>query len=92
MANGFGIQREIEADGAILYLRVTNPRRLNIESLGKVLVKYLTGGYKTVVLDQGRGNRKRLSLLNFLGRLQATANDSKYRKVERRIKTGVSFG
>lgn len=84
--NGFGIQRDITEDGAILYLRITDPRRLNVKVLGEVLIRYLQGGYKTLVLDQGKYSRKRLSLLEFLGRLQATYTESRLFSLERRLK------
>jgi hypothetical protein len=84
-SNGFGIQRDITADGAVIYLRITNPRRLNTETLGKVLVSYLQGGFKTLILDQGKHSRVKMGLLEFLGRLQSTYNESRYIFLERKL-------
>jgi len=84
-SNGFGIQRGITDEGAILYLRITNPRRLNIKVLGEVLLRYLQGGYQTIVLDQGPNLRKRMRLVEFLGRLQATFNERQLIFLERKL-------
>lgn len=83
-SNGFGIQRDITSDGAVIYLRITNSRRLNTETLGKVLLSYLQGGYQTLILDQGKGVRMKLRLVEFLGRLQATFNESRLLFLERK--------
>ncbi|MFD5308288.1 hypothetical protein [Streptomyces ardesiacus] len=85
-SNGFGIQKDIFGEEAVILLRITNPRRLNTESLGKTLMKFLQGGYKTLVLDQGRQGRVKMTLIEFLGRLQATFEESRYWAVERRLK------
>lgn len=85
-SNGFGIQKDITADGAVILLRITSPRRLNVKVLGEVLMKFLQGGYKTLVLDQGRNSRVRMSLIEFLGRLQATYNESRWFSLERKLK------
>jgi hypothetical protein len=84
-SNGFGIQRDITADGAVIYLRITNPRRLNAETLGKVLLSYFQGGFKTLVLDQGKTSRVKMSLLEFLGRLQSMYNESRLLFLERKL-------
>ncbi|MEU0952820.1 hypothetical protein ABZ353_10825 [Streptomyces niveus] len=74
---GFGIQKDILGEEAVLYLRVANPRRLNARILGEVLVKYLRGGYRTLIISKGKGIQETVSLLDFLGRLQATFNESR---------------
>lgn len=84
-SNGFGIQRDITEDGAVLYLRITNPRRLNTETLGKVLVSYLQGGFKTLILDQGKHSRVKMSLLEFLGRLQSAYIEGRLLFLERKL-------
>jgi len=83
--NGFGLQRDITSDGAVLYLRITNPRRLNIKLLGEVLLKHLQGGYRTLILDQGQQCRAKMSLVEFLGRLAAAYNESRYLFLERKL-------
>lgn len=90
-ANGFGLQKDITSDGAVILLRITNPRRLNTEALGKTLVKFLQGGYKTLVLDQGKAGRVKMSLLDFLGRLQATFTESRLFFLERELRHGTRF-
>lgn len=84
---GFGIQKDIdfEAGEAILLLRISNPRRLNTKILGEVLVKYFRGGYKTLILSKAKGIQEKMSLLEFLGRLQATYQESRYLSFERRL-------
>lgn len=84
-SNGFGLQKDIFEGEAVIHLRITNPRRLNTESLGKTLMKFFQGGYKTLVLDQGRRGRVKMTLLEFLGRLQATFTESQYRRIERSL-------
>jgi len=84
-SNGFGIQRDITDEGAILYLRITNPRRLKVKVLGEILLRYLQGGYQTVVLDQGKSLRKKMPLVEFLGRLQAAFNEQQLIFLERRL-------
>lgn len=84
---GFGLQRDIKDGEAILYLRITNPRRMNIELLGKLLLKYMNGGYRTLVLDQGSGMRKRMNILDFLGRLQAAYIEQRCIFLERRLRS-----
>jgi hypothetical protein len=84
-SNGFGLQRDITADGAVIYLRITSPRRLNVKLLGEVLLRYLQGGYKTLVLDQGVTSRKKMGLLEFLGQLQAAFNESRLLFLERKL-------
>ncbi|MGC9439284.1 hypothetical protein [Streptomyces sp. WG5] len=76
-SNGFGLQKDITEDGAVILLRITNPRRLNVETLGKTLMHFFQGGFKTLVLDQGKTGKVKLSLLEFLGRLQSTFNESR---------------
>ncbi|BET51800.1 hypothetical protein RGQ21_67820 [Kitasatospora aureofaciens] len=83
--NGFGLQKDITEDGAVILLRITNPRRLNTETLGKTLMHLFQGGYKTLILDQGKGGRVKMSLLEFLGRLQATFTESRYFFLESRL-------
>lgn len=91
-STGFGLQRDITEDGAVIYLRITNKRRLNVKLLGEVLLRYLEGGYKTLILDQGRFSRKKVNLVEFLGRLQASYNESRLIFLERRlIRDRVSF-
>src|SRR5690606_37391381 len=85
-SNWFGIQRDITDEGAILYLRITNPRRLNVKALGEILLRYLQGGYQTVVLDQGKNFRKKMPLVEFLSRLQAAFNEQQLIFLERRLK------
>lgn len=82
---GFGIQKDITEDGAVLLLRISNPRRLNVKILGEVLIKYLRGGYKTLLISKSRAIQEKVSLLEFLGRLQATYNDSRYFVLERKL-------
>jgi hypothetical protein len=90
--NGFGIQRDITADGATIHLRITNPRRLNVELLGNILLRYLQGGYETMILDQGRGARKKMKLVEFLGQLQVVFNETRLRLLERKlVRDRVSF-
>jgi len=84
-SNGFGLQRDITSDGAILYLRITNPRRLNSKLLGEVLMKYLRGGYRTLIIDQGRQGRVKMALAEFLGRLQAAYTESRLIFLERKL-------
>lgn len=84
-SNGFGLQKDITSEGAVIYLRITNPRRLNVKTLGETLMKFLQGGYKTLVLDQGKFSRKKMSLVEFLGRLQATYNESRLFLLERKL-------
>lgn len=84
-STGFGLQRDITADGAVIHLRITNPRRLDVKLLGEVLLRYLQGGYETLILDQGRFTRQKMKLVEFLGRLQATYNEVRYRGLERRL-------
>jgi hypothetical protein len=89
---GFGIQRDITDDGAVLYLRITNPRRLNTKSLGEVLVRYLQGGFETLILDQGPFKRQKMKLVEFLGRLQASFNEGQLLFFERKLnRDRVSF-
>lgn len=84
---GFGIQKDIdfEAGEAVLLLRISNPRRLNVKVLGEVLVRYFRGGYKTLILSMQKGIQEKLDLLTFLGRLQATYNSSRYIFLERNL-------
>lgn len=84
---GFGIQRDIDFENgeAVLLLRISNPRRLNAKILGEVLIKYFRGGYKTLILSKARGIQEKLSLLDFLGRLQATYNESRLFFLERKL-------
>jgi hypothetical protein len=84
-SNGFGLQRDITEDGAVIYLRITNPRRLNTKVLGEVLLRYLQGGYATLVLDQGKYSRQKMKLVDFLGRLQATFIESQSLFLERKL-------
>lgn len=84
-SNGFGLQKDITTEGAVILLRITNPRRLNVKVLGEVLMKFFQGGYKTLVLDQGRYSRVTMSLVEFLGRLQATYNESRLFLLERNL-------
>ncbi|MEU0912159.1 hypothetical protein [Streptomyces althioticus] len=86
-SNGFGLQKEITGDGAVILLRITNPRRLNVESLGKTLMKFFQGGYKTLILDQGKSGRVKLSLLEFLGRLEATFREGRLFSLERKLRS-----
>jgi hypothetical protein len=88
---GFGLQKDITTEGAVLYLRITNPRRLDTKTLGEVLIRYFQGGYKTLVLDQGKFSRVKMSLVEFLGRLQATHNESRLFSLERRLIRDVRF-
>jgi hypothetical protein len=88
-SNGFGLQKDITTDGAVILLRITNPRRLNTETLGKTLMHFFQGGYKTLILDQGRAGRVKMSLLEFLGRLQSTFTESKYLFFERQLKCDI---
>jgi hypothetical protein len=81
---GFGLQRDITDDGAVILLRITSPRRLNTKLLGQVLLRYLQGGYATLILDQG-GQVKKMGLLEFLGQLQATYTESQLFLLERRL-------
>lgn len=67
---GFGMQRDIADGEAVLLLRITTPRNLNVKALGEILVRYLAGGYRTLVLDQGPARKEKLNLLEFLGQLQ----------------------
>lgn len=82
---GFGIQLDIEGEEAVLLLRISNPRRLNTKVLGEVLIKYFRGGYKTLILSKARGIQEKLSLQDFLGRLQATYNESRLLFLERKL-------
>ncbi|MEU5166821.1 hypothetical protein [Streptomyces mutomycini] len=84
---GFGIQKDIdfEEGEAVLLLRISNPRRLNVKILGEVLMKYFRGGYKTLILSKARGIQEKLSLLDFLGRLQATYQESRLLNFERKL-------
>jgi hypothetical protein len=89
---GFGIQKDIIGEEAVVLLRISNPRRLNTKILGEVLVKYFRGGYKTLILSKARGIQEELSLLEFLGRLQATYQESRLLSFERKlIRDRVSF-
>src|SRR5690606_6709565 len=85
-SNGFGIQADIVNWESTLFLRITNPRRLNVKALGETLMKFLRGGYKSLVLDQGKGLRERVSLLEFLGRLQAAYIEGQCLFLERKLK------
>lgn len=91
-SNGFGLQKDIAGGEAVVYLRITNPRRLNVKTLGEVLISYLRGGYNTLVLDQGKSGRKKVSLLEFLGRLQATYNESRYHRLEAKLNRDMAYG
>jgi hypothetical protein len=84
---GFGVQKGIdfEAGEAVLLLRISNPRRLNTKILIDVLVKYFRGGYKTLILSMNRAVQERLDLLEFLNRLQAVYNESRYLPLERKL-------
>ncbi|WP_371666009.1 hypothetical protein OG306_33315 [Streptomyces sp. NBC_01241] len=82
---GFGIQKDIIGEEAVLLLRISNPRRLNTKILGEVLVKYFRGGYKTLILSKNRGIQEKLNLLEFLGRLQATYQESRLLNFERKL-------
>ena len=84
-SNGFGLQKDITEEGAVIYLRITNHRRLDVKTLGEVLMKFFRGGYKTLVLDQGRNSRAKMNLVEFLGRLQATYNESRLFLLERKL-------
>ena len=83
---GFGLQKDITSEGAILYLRITNSRRLDMKTLGETLLRFLQGGYKTLVLDQGRFARQRIGILEFLGRLQAAYIEGQCLFLERKLK------
>ncbi|MFD5069163.1 hypothetical protein ACFWNC_14710 [Streptomyces sp. NPDC058369] len=70
---GFGLQKGLSLeDGALVFLRITNSRRLNMEALGKTLSYLFKGGFQTLILDQGKGLVKKMNLLEFLGMLQAS--------------------
>ncbi|MFJ3084390.1 hypothetical protein ACIPJG_32185 [Streptomyces halstedii] len=83
--NGFGLQVDIENEEAVLQVRISNPRRLNIRVLGETLMKFFRGGYKTVVLSRSQGVTQKVSLLEFLGRLQALYQDSRLFSLETRL-------
>lgn len=84
-SRGFGIQMDITEDGAVVLLHIVNPRRLNTESLGRTLMKFFQGGYKTIHVSTGKGGAVKMDLLSFIGRLAATYQESRYRAVERRV-------
>ena len=84
-SNGFGLQKDITSEGATIYLRITNPRRLNSELLWGILRKHFMGGYNVLILDQGKGQVKRVSFANFLSALKAAFEESQYRRIERRL-------
>ena len=88
---GFGIQRDIVGEEAVLLLRISNPRRLNVKILGEVLIKYLRGGYKTLIISRSRVTQKKVNLLEFLGRLQATYNDSRLLFLESKLNRETGF-
>ncbi|MEU0159001.1 hypothetical protein ABZ154_09200 [Streptomyces sp. NPDC006261] len=83
---GFGLQLDIQGGEGVLLVRVPNPRRLDAKVLTQVLIKYLRGGYKTLVLSMSRGVQKELDLRNFLSQLQATADESKFLHLETSIR------
>lgn len=83
---GFGLQMDIEGLEAVVLVRVTSPRRLDVKALGETLMKFLRGGYKTLVLSTPQGARKKMDLLEFLGQLQATFTESRYRSLESGIR------
>ncbi|MGW0930677.1 hypothetical protein [Streptomyces sp. NPDC002644] len=86
---GFGIQRGLSLeDGAILFLRITEPRRLRTQTLGEVLMHYFKGGYETLILDQGNGMVKKLNLLDFLGMLQAAYTTGRLLMAEKLLRRG----
>jgi hypothetical protein len=84
-SNGFGIQRDITEDGAVIYLRITNPRRLNTGLLWSILRRHFAGGYNVLILDQGNGLRKRLSFAEFLAALKSTLEESQLLFLERKL-------
>lgn len=88
---GFGLQRDITEEGAVILLRITNPRRLDVKALGEILIRYLRGGYQTLVLDQGKPGKRKMSLLEFLGKLQASYNESRYLGLERKLKRDTRY-
>lgn len=91
-SNGFGIQRDLTTEGATVYLRITNPRRLNTELLWSILRRYFKGGYNVLVIDQGQGRRKRVNFSDFLEALKSTLDESRLLFLERKlIRDRVTF-
>ena len=84
-SNGFGIQRGITEDGAVIYLRITNPRRLNTGLLWSILGCHFAGGYNVLILDQGNGLRKSLSFVEFLAALKSALEESQLLFLERKL-------
>jgi hypothetical protein len=84
-SNGFGLQKDIFKGEAVVHLRITNPRRLNTETLGKTLMHFFSGGYRTLILDQGNRGRVKMSMLEFLGRLQSAFIESRLLFLERKL-------
>ncbi|MCX4554118.1 hypothetical protein [Streptomyces sp. NBC_01500] len=83
---GFGLQMDIQGNEAVVLLRITSPRSLNVKKLGEVLVRFLTGGYKTLILDQGKVGKAKLKLLDFLGQLQSMMQNKRFLQCEKLIR------
>lgn len=88
--SGFGLQKGLNLeDGALIFLRITNPRRLDMSTLGKTLMYLFKGGFKTLMLDQGKGLVKKMNLLEFLGMLQAAFTQKRFLFLESKLTSDV---
>jgi hypothetical protein len=90
-SNGFGLQRDITSEGAVLYLRITNPRRLNSELLFGILKRHFMGGYNVLIVDQGRGRQKKVNFHDFLTSLKNAMEESQLIFLERRLTRDARF-
>ncbi|MFE9442508.1 hypothetical protein ACFYO2_26730 [Streptomyces sp. NPDC006602] len=80
----------VDTEGVAMVVEISDPKRLNLHQLSRVLVGAAKGGVKTAVIDfQNKGLTTAVPLFNLFAMVDENARLKELRKLEKAIRTGV---
>ncbi|MEU5957576.1 hypothetical protein [Streptomyces sp. NPDC047525] len=81
---------EVDTGGVAIVVEISDPKRLNLHQLSRVLVGAAKGGVKTAVINcQARGLTAAIPLFNLFAMVDDSARLVEMKKLEKVIRTGT---
>lgn len=79
----------VDTEGVAIVVEISDPKRLNLHQLSRVLIGAANGGVKTAIINfHGKGLTAAIPLFNLFAMVDDSAQLVEMKKLERAIRTG----